>query len=262
MYICHLHNFSHLFTINSKQIKNMGTTSKLNLAIVFAILLMSCEKDTVTASEEITTKDYEFSSYTSLEVNDNFKVYINFSETEEKLRVQANDNLHKYILVNKESNKLTVKLDKVRRIKGKETLNVFITTKSIDNFTVKGNAKLELEDPLETENLKIYLSGNSFFTGALATEKLDLVSSGNCMIDFSGSVKNMEVELDGNCELSDYDLSVETLKIDLSGNSNAYLTVNNSISIDASGNSVLSYKGSANIAHQKLSSGSKIVKKG
>ena len=187
----------------------MNTILKICYIIVFSVLLISCEKDTITASEEITTKDYEFSAYTSLEVNDNFKVYINFSDTEEKLRVQANDNLHKYILVNKESNKLTVKLDNVRRIKGQETLNVFITTKSIDNFNVKGNAKL-----------------------------------------------------DGNCELSDYDLSVDTLKIDLSGNSNAYLTVNNSISIDASGNSVLSYKGNASIAHQKLSSGSKIVKKG
>ena len=240
----------------------MGTTSKIIFPIAFTILLMSCEKDTITASKDITTKDHEISGYSSLEVNDNFKVFINFSDTDEKLRVQANDNLHGYILVNKESNKLTVKLDKVSRIKGQETLNVFITTKSIDNFTIKGNAKLELEDPLETDNLKIYLRGNSFFSGELAVEKLDLVSSGNCMIDFSGSVKNMDVELDGNCELSDHDLSVDTLNIDLSGNSNTYLTVNNSISIDASGNSVLSYKGSATIAHQKLSSGSKIVRKG
>jgi len=73
-----------------------------------------------------------------LEGNDNFKVYINFSDTEEKLRVQANDNLHNYILINKEDIKLTVKLDNVQRIKGKETLNVFITTKNIDNFTIKG----------------------------------------------------------------------------------------------------------------------------
>ncbi len=239
----------------------MNKISKLSLAIASTILLMSCEKDTITASEDITTKDHEISGYSALEVNDNFKVYINFSDTEEKFRVQANDNLHEYIKVNKESNKLTVKLDKVGRIKGKETLNVFITTKRIDNFTIKGNAKLELEDPLETDNLKIYLSGNSFFSGELEAEKLDLVSSGNCMLDFSGNVKNMDIELDGNCELSDYELSVDILKIDLSGNSNAYLTVNNSISIDASGNSVLSYKGSATIAHQKLSSGSKIVKK-
>ena len=240
----------------------MGTTSKISYVMAFTTLLFSCEKDTITASEDITSKDYEYSGYTTLEVNDNFKVYISFSETEEKLRVQANDNLHEYIVVNKESNKLTVKLNNIRRIKGKETLNVFITTKNIDNYIIKGNTKLELEDPLETDNVKINLSGNSFFSGTLAAEKLDLVSSGNCMIDFSGSVKNMDVELNGNCELTDYELSVDTLKIDLSGNSNAHLSVSNSLSIDASGNSVLSYKGNATIAHQKLSSGSKIVKKG
>ncbi|MBC8767799.1 DUF2807 domain-containing protein [Arenibacter sp. BSSL-BM3] len=240
----------------------MSTTSKISFVIVFSILLLSCEKETITASSEITTKDFEFSGYTSLEVNDNFKVYINFSDTEEKLRVQANENLHEYILVGKESNKLTVKLDNVRRIKGKETLNVFITTKKINNFTIVGNAKLVLEDPLETDNLKINLTGNSFISGPLEVENLDVDASGNCMIDFSGSVKTMDVNLRGNSEISDYDLSVETLKIDFSGNSNAYLTVNNSISVDASGNSVLSYKGNATIVHQKLSSNSKIVKKG
>ncbi|MCK0191505.1 DUF2807 domain-containing protein [Arenibacter sp. F20364] len=240
----------------------MGATSKINYVIAFAVLLFSCEKDTITASEDITTKDYEYSGYTSLEVNDNFKVYISFSDTEEKLRVQANDNLHKYILVNKESNKLMVKLDKVRKIKGKETLNVFITTKNIDNYIIKGNTKLELEDLLETDNVKINLSGNSFFSGALAVEKLDLISTGNCIMDFSGNVKTMDVALDGNCELTDFELSVDILKIDLSGNSNAYLSISNSLSIDASGNSVLSYKGNPTIAHQKLSSGSKIVKKG
>ena len=80
------------------------------------------------------------------------------------------------------------------------------------------------------------------------------------MIELLGSVKNMDMDLGGNCELSDYDLSVDSLKINLSGNSNAYLTANNSIWIDASGNSVLSYKGNATIAHKKLSSDSKIVK--
>ncbi|MCM4172621.1 DUF2807 domain-containing protein [Arenibacter sp. TNZ] len=240
----------------------MRTTSKISFVIALSTLLLSCEKDTITASSEITIKDYEFSGYTSLEVNHNFKVYLNFSDTEEKLRVQANDNLFEYIIIYKESNKLTVKLDNVQRIKGKETLNIFITTKNLNNFTIKGNAKLVLEDPLETENLKINLTGNSFISGPLDVESLDMVSTGNCMIDFSGNAKTIDVKLRGNCELANYDLNVNTLKIDLSGNSNAYLSVNNSISIDASGNSVLSYKGNATIVHQKLSSDSKIVKKG
>jgi len=71
-----------------------------------------------------------------------------------------------------------VKLDNVQRIKGKETLNIFITTKNLNNFTIKGNAKLVLEDPLETENLKINLTGNSFISGPLDVESLDMVSTG------------------------------------------------------------------------------------
>ena len=59
----------------------MNKISKISLAIASTILLMSCEKDTITASEDITTKDHEISGYSALEVNDNFKVYINFSDT-------------------------------------------------------------------------------------------------------------------------------------------------------------------------------------
>jgi len=47
----------------------MRTTSKISFVIALSTLLLSCEKDTITASSEITIKDYEFSGYTSLEVN-------------------------------------------------------------------------------------------------------------------------------------------------------------------------------------------------
>lgn len=240
----------------------MKSTAISTLTIYFLILLSSCEKDTIIASHEIATKDYEFSGYTSLEVNDNFTVYMNFSDTEEKLQVKANDNLLGYVKITQEGNKLLVKLDGIGNIIGTETLKVYITTKGVTEYKAKGNSKFIFDNPVEASLVKINLTGNCIISGTIKADRLDLVSQGNSMLDIAGSIKTLYTQFEGNCELRDYDLTVGSLKMDLSGNSNAYISVTDSISIDAIGNSILSYKGNPIIVHQELSSGSKIVKKG
>ncbi|HET8737979.1 MAG TPA: DUF2807 domain-containing protein [Pricia sp.] len=239
----------------------MKTISKIICVAVLSTVSISCTKETVTASNEVTTKAYPFSGYSALDVSDNFNVYVTFSDTEEKLEIEANDNLHNHIDLTNVGNRLHVALKGIKKIKGKETLNVIITTKNISDFRASGNSKLVLEDSLDAPKVKINLIGNAWFTGTVNTDVLDISSKGNCIIELAGNAEILNGKLSGNCELSDYGLAVEALKIDLSGNSNAYLSVLDSIDIDAKGNSVLSYKGNATIVHQNLSSGSKIVKK-
>lgn len=239
----------------------MKLLSQINHLIILFLLLSSCSDDTIYVSNEVTTKDYEFTDFTSLEVNDNFKVYLTFSDTEEKLKVEANENLHSYIRLIQEGEKLIIKIHDIPRIKGQEVLNIYIATKTIKKFNLVGNSKLNLENTLNTNELTINLTGNSFFTGPINSEKVKLTSKGNCMIDLSGKVNYLDANLTGNCEFSNYNLKIEKLKINFSGNSNAYLTVNDEISIDAAGNSTLFYKGNANIVHQNLHSNSQIIKK-
>ncbi len=239
----------------------MKTISKIMFATVLSIVLVSCTKETVTASHEVTTREYPFSGYSALDVSDNFNVYVTFSDTEEKVEVEANYNLHKYIDLTLVDGRLHIKLNDIRKIRGKETLNVFITTKNISDFRASGNSRLSLENPLDAPKVTIDLTGNGRFSGTMDTDVLDLDSKGNCIIELAGSTKTLDGKLSGNCELSDYSLAVGGLKIDLTGNSNAYLSVSGSIDIKAKGNSVLSYKGNATIVRQDLSSGSKIIKK-
>ena len=238
----------------------MKTISKILTIAFLSLLINSCDKDRVTASHEITTRAYAFSGYSGLDISDNFTVHITFSETTEKVEIEANDNLHGYIRVDQRGDKLTIKLEGVREIKGSETLNVFITTRHILDFRVNGNSKVVLENPLISPTVKIDLAGSSWFSGTVASDRLAVVSTGNCMIHLSGDTGILDARLTGNCELSDYALSVQDLKLDLSGNSNAYLSVSHSIDITAKGNSMLFYKGDARIIHQDLSSASRIIK--
>jgi hypothetical protein len=188
-------------------------------------------------------------------------VYVTISESEENIQVEANDNLHEHIDIRLDGNKLRIKLMDVRKIRGNETLNVFITTKNITDFRAEGNSKLVLENTLEVPTVRLNITGNSWFTGAVTTGSMELNATGNSMISMKGSTNVLNAVLKGNCELSDYDLSVQSLQIDMAGNSNAYLTVSGSIDIVAKGNSVLSYDGNASIIRQDLSSDSKIIRR-
>lgn len=234
----------------------------ISQVIALSFQLTSCSEDTIQKFSKITTKDYEFTDYNFLEVNDNFKVYITFSDTIEKLQVEANENLHNYIKLIQEDNKLIIKQDNVHEITGNETLNIYITTKPIINFTLKGNSKLVIENVLNIHELIVNLTDNSSFTGPIDSELFRIISEGNCMAEISGSVNFLDAKLTGTCMLSDYNLKIKYLKMNFSGNNNAFLTVTDAISIDARGNSILSFKGSASIIHKDLSACSKIIKKG
>ncbi|OBX25113.1 hypothetical protein A9996_11445 [Gelidibacter algens] len=227
---------------------------------MFMVLLFSCSEDTITASDEVTSKNYEYNDYTALEINDNFKVFLTFSDTEENFEVKANTNLHQYIKITQSGNKITVKLDGVGQIRGNEILQIYITTQEITDINLKGNTNLTVEELVNPTNVNIELTGNCFLSGSVNIEQMNLKATGNCMIDLSGNVGSLDAKLVGNCQLTDYYLTIDALKINLSGNSNAQLTVDTSISIDGSGNSILYYKGNPSIIHQNLSSNSKLIR--
>lgn len=238
----------------------MKTRSITFSLITFSILLFSCSKETLVASHEVSSKNYTYSEYTALEVNDNFKVFLSFSDTGEKFEIEANDNLHRHIKTTQVGNKVIVKLDDIDNIIGNETLNIYIKTREIRNIKLNGNTNLTIEDLVSSGNIKVDLTGNCFLKGTVNTGQMNLKARGNCMVDLSGNIDKLEADLSGNCELSDYSLVLEDLSIKLSGNSNAHLMVNNSISMDGNGNSILFYEGNAAIIYQNLSSNSKIIK--
>jgi len=230
------------------------------LLIPSIIMASGCTPETIIASKEITTREYSFASYSAIEIHDNFNVYLSFSESEEKFKVRANENLHSYIKTTQVGNKVIVKLDDVHRIMGNETLNIYITTKAINDIKIDGNTHISVADLVSSSNVKLELMGNCSIIGSVNVEQMDLMATANCMVDLSGNIGTLNAKVVANSDLSDYCLTIGDLNIDLSGNSNAHLTVINTITIEASGNSILYYKGNPTIRRQNLTSNAKIIK--
>ena len=233
----------------------------ISLAIALSSM-QSCvdNRFSVRPSRDISTFNTSADSFTELEVEDAFEVFITFSDNEESIEVEANDNLHDYIEIESYKGRLEIGLQRGVNIRGDATLKVFITTKNIDMFDISGASRVELESVFRGRNLDVRLSGASTFDAKVEANRMICNLSGASKCELGGVVDVMEAELSGASRLEDYDLDIEELYMNLSGASSARLTVEGLIELDASGASTLRYRGDAVIQHLDLSGASNIIK--
>ncbi len=238
-------------------------TNLLTLTILSATLfLFSCDihDDHVVPSSSITTTQATFSDYNGIDASTAFTVYIDFSNDEESIEIEANDNLHQYIEVKKQNGVLFIGIEDNVHVRGNATLNAYITTKDLSSFSASGASRIIVEDLVETNNAQIYLSGASNFKGQFNVDQLYSDLSGASILDIDGFSNDFELDASGASVLRNYVFSTNKMKADLSGASKAYLTVEEEIDIEASGASSLTFKGNAIITHQDLSGASTVKK--
>ncbi len=239
----------------------MKTIRTFIFVLLISGLLSSCYKDTVRVSGEVVTEELNLTGYSELKVSDAFNVFVTFSDTEEKIAIEANDDIQEFIIVEKKNEKLIIRLKNYTNIKGNATLNVFITSKSLTAFDISGAAEVTLENELSMRHVAIELSGSSNFKGELLVNQLELRSTGASNADLYGTADRANVRLSGSSELRDFDLEIKTLDINMSGASDAYLSIAETIDVIAAGASNLTYKGNATIGTKRLSGSSQLIRK-
>ncbi len=278
----------------------MKTTFKhAIIALAMGLMMTSCVQETVWVSDEVSTRSYDFEQITALQVATDFNAYVTFSETEDRVEIEANDNLFNKMDVFMEGNKLVVKLENNIRVKGRETLNLYITTKNISWFRATSDAAIFLESPLNASSVYIDLSSDGHFIGDIVSDDFELRAesdsdaelylettnayfdlssnayldgeatidnakvrlSSDAAVDLLGDVDYMDAVVSSDAELKGYGLHVNDLEVELSSDGEAYLTVFETIDVMASSDGRLYYKGDADIVRQVLSSGGKVIKK-
>lgn len=228
--------------------------------LILGIFFQSCEIEKINPSSEIGTKTYDFDSFTSLDISNDFKVYVNFSEDAEKVSIEVNEDLEKHVLVEVNDGVLEIRLKDNLSIIGDKTLNAFISAPLINDFQASGDVEIYLNDKLATENVTIKLSGDSTFDGVIEATTVNANLQGDSYLKLVGSTDNLDIDLRGDSKVERYGFTVQKLKINLKGDSEGYLNVTESIDVTASGDSNLYYKGDANIIGENLSGDSKLIK--
>jgi hypothetical protein len=236
-------------------------TKIITATIVLAgIILNACDsvKDVVPGNNVI-TQEYTFSGYENIETESAFTVYVEFSDTEESIVVEANENLFEYIEVSKGSDNLKIGFRENISIKGSATLQAYVKTKNISGYVATGASRFIVEDEIFTEDVTVFLSGASQFMGEIYAENLYAEMSGASSMKISGESASTDVTASGASGIGDFEFSTEYLRVNFSGASIASLTVTDKMDVSASGASIIRYKGGAVINSQNLSGGSQII---
>ncbi|AUP77409.1 GIN domain-containing protein [Flavivirga eckloniae] len=233
------------------------------LTLLFGFMtLSSCTIDVIRVDSDdyITTRDIDITNYSSVEIANGFTARIKFSNTEESIKIEANHNLHNYIVATKRDNKLVIRFKNNYVIRGEETLNVYITTKSINNFTATADSQIYLDDLLVEDNVKVKISADSEFSGDIYADYLYLSATADSNIDLTGSVNILDANLSADSNLYGYGLQVKDLKMKMVSDCDTHITINKTIDIEAVSGCTLSYKGNATIVHQIVKADSRVIR--
>lgn len=241
--------------------KQMKTQLILTTIILFSIVFTACENtENVIPNDNVTTQQHSYSDYDRIEAEAAFTIYVEFSDTEETIEIETNDNLHQYIEVKKESNTLRIGIRDNINIKGSATLNAYVTTKNVTGYAASGASRIFVDDELSAEDVSIFLSGASQFTGEVFTVDLNGEISGASTIQLTGEAESSNFTASGASNIGGFGFSTEYLNVNFSGASMLSLTVNDKLDVIASGGSIISYKGSGVVNSQKLTGDSQIFK--
>ena len=226
------------------------------------LIFSSCDKDSlrISPSGPTSTKIYTLENYEQLDVSHQFDVYVTLSETEDEIRVEAHAEIHPYIVVERQGKSLQVKFDRNLNIRSDATPKVYITTEEIDTYRASGEVYIKLEDDLQTDILRVDLSGESTFLAHIDVKTSSVDLSGDAEVHLSGVSETLDLNGSGDIEVRDYNLQTQHFKCHLSGDADVQVSINQTMDIAASGESRIRYRGNAIINSQRLTGDAKIIK--
>lgn len=236
------------------------------LVVSIALVMVACSKEdlvpTIKASKTITTVTKDITDFNALNINSGFEVFLTFSDTEESIVVEANENLQDLILLEKIGTTLDIGFANSIRIKGKQTTKVYITTKEIIDFQTNGQGIFYLENQLTADKVKLDLGSGGEFTGALDINELSAAITVSTKLNLEGHAKRVVLKMGGNSQLKDYEFSCNQLDVEMTGKSEAFLTVLESVNVKASGKCILHYKGEGTVDTEQLTGDARVEKEG
>jgi hypothetical protein len=144
---------------------------------------------------------------------------------------------------------------------GNRKLKAYVTVTDLDVLDASGGSIAKLMDVISVNDLRADASGGSIIEGKIKGNKLDADLSGGSIYQIQGSFNSVSIDASGGSIFKDFDFAVNMCNVEASGGSIISLSVNKELKADASGGSIINYKGTGVITSVDASGGSSIKKK-
>lgn len=259
--------------------KRKGALMAIVLALALLIPLVSCERVLIEEVEgPITTRSYDFSDFSRIEIGDAFELTVTRADTY-SVAITAREGLFDHINVAQHGDTLKIDLQgfflnfshsgqatiTMPELRGLELsgaaeadVSGFTSGQDLD-VQLTGASRLDLA--METGEFSAELSGASQLTGSLAATATDIVLSGASRIELEGSGGDLRLEGSGASRAKLADFPVGDADIVLSGASHASLDISGRLDVDLSGASQVDYSGNPTLGDSDISGGSQLERR-
>lgn len=218
------------------------TTSHIIFSSLLLAISLLCSPGTyaqksVKGNKIVTTVEHQVSEFSAIEVGAAFKVYLEESNTP-LVVVETDENLHEQVSIRVRAGMLSIGS---KGISNPAKLDVYVYYTELTAVEVSGAASLLSNNPIESQEFLLEVSGAAKATLDLDVEQLITQVSGAAKVTLEGHANTHITEVSGASNLNAVGLITNITRAKVSGAAKAKVTANDKIDSDVSGAGKLEY---------------------
>lgn len=229
------------------------------ISITAFTCLSSCDvtgQNRVKGSGNVTKEERSVGAFKELSVKGSMDVYVTQGPAKAAV-IEAEDNIIPLIELEREGDKLVVRLKKHTNINTRKGMKVFLTTPDLESVGLAGSGNIKLENKFSNDtHMDLSVTGSGDFSGIVNSPKVDANIAGSGDMEVEGETRELDVNIAGSGNFDGQKLMSEKagVKIAGSGNANVHASVNLNATIMGSGD--VHYKGDPQVSRSVMGSGS------
>jgi hypothetical protein len=211
----------------------------------------------VAGSGRLISRTIDLSEVTSVVAEADFVVHLRAGGPAQAI-VTMDDNLADRVDSTVTGDQLRLGIKPGRSVRN-ATLSADVTVGRLDRLAVSAASRGVLTSTINTPRLQVVVSGAGSVTGPIQIGSVEADVSGAGTLGLSGQVGNLRLQAAGAGRLPLADLIVRHLDATLSGASRTVVTVSDTLAVEATGASMLRYRGTPEITRSQTSGMSSIM---
>jgi hypothetical protein len=145
-------------------------------------------------------------------------------------------------------------------VNSKEQFKVYVTTNDIATLSAENGASVNFENEFtSSSDLVVKLQSGALLTGQVTTKNMKIAIRGGASSYLNGNVDQLDIQLTEGSRMLSPTLKINNCIAHASGASQAKLLVNGTLQAEAVNESVIKYRGNAELKNQVESQGGKVV---
>lgn len=226
--------------------------------LLFSVFSLSCYAQRVTGNGNIQSQVRETGSFNKIDCSGTFHIFLT-QGNETQVKIETDENLLPYIITEVNGNTIDLKIKKDISVNPSKSINVYITLPELVALNISGVCKAQSQNTLQSDHLKIGVSGTADMDLKINTETLKTIISGTAKMNLQGKATSAEFQISGSGNVMADDLVADNTEAHISGMGKLHVNAQKELKVSISGMGKIWYKGNPAV-NESISGMGKIMK--